>query len=316
MESISVKKQKVLSRYEGFILNRFGVKPQLIESNDLNQSIIPSLRDVLKRNADSLAILTQSHVVLPIRNSGQLLGVMVLLEGSKLLPQEIDQARQVMELIVTSFLIEQQKVSLLSDLEEYLSVQLKSEKQQGLNGQNSVISSFESLDEEDSEDTGFFVDRLADELSLYDIDFEESTPVLLLDSGVTPIREMALEVHRLSQRFAFLSYSDISDTDRRDVQALTNLGKVTLFIPDVLHLTASEKMALEIFIKMNLDNEAPRIICGISLEPAQAVELGILSQGLKELLVGSDSSRKKNLDQRKLGSSATIIPFPTQVRSH
>lgn len=67
---------------------------------------------------------------------------------------------------------------------------------------------------------------------------------LIEASSLSEIHKMAMEMHSHSQRYAFLEFRDLDAKQRQWLPDLLGLGALTLFIPDLSHLTMAEQTVL------------------------------------------------------------------------
>lgn len=79
--------------------------------------------------------------------------------------------------------------------------------------------------------------------------------------SVSEILKMALELHSLASRCAFIEFANLNPEIRRNPQALAQLGEINLFIPNLVEVPLDEQRALTDLIAMNT-LERPLLMAG------------------------------------------------------
>lgn len=67
---------------------------------------------------------------------------------------------------------------------------------------------------------------------------------LIESKYISEIHKMAMELHAQSRRYAFLEYRDLDLKARNSLQDLLAMGSISVFVPNILDLTAQEQDVL------------------------------------------------------------------------
>lgn len=113
--------------------------------------------------------------------------------------------------------------------------------------------------------------------------FEPETVICLEAKNPHLIPRLAYEIHEVSQRWAFLKYSDIQE-QVRNVQDLISLGSLTLMVEDVLTLSPEHQQIIEQFLKNSEKTEKPLLVIGTSSHIESLEDQGMIAGSFAELL--------------------------------
>lgn len=105
---------------------------------------------------------------------------------------------------------------------------------------------------------------------------------LIESSAGGDIHKMALELHSHSKRYIFLDYKDLGRETRLNLSELLQLGRVTLFVENILHLKIEEQEILKTLVSLESE-ERPLLMVGAHMayselraEPAIHLEFLLL----------------------------------------
>lgn len=93
---------------------------------------------------------------------------------------------------------------------------------------------------------------------------ERSAVVLLVSQNPHRIPRLAMQVHELMNRWAFVHWTEIR-AQINSSQDLSDLGAMTILVDDILQLSPSEKNLLNDWIEGSLGQAEPALILGSSL---------------------------------------------------
>ena len=74
---------------------------------------------------------------------------------------------------------------------------------------------------------------------------------LIEGKNISEIHKMALELHSHSRRYAFMEFQSLSPSARQNFEELMSLGGISLFVPDILKLSAAEQSALQQLVEQD-----------------------------------------------------------------
>jgi hypothetical protein len=131
-------------------------------------------------------------------------------------------------------------------------------------------------------------------VNLQAIDFESpaesepspiaSTPLLIQTKAGFPLHRIAVEIHHLSRRWAFVSSHDLPQDVFSSREGLEQLGSITLFIPDIAQLSTEQQLRVAEYLSVAPTIEMPHLIFG-SLSPTdELIASGRLLPHLAALL--------------------------------
>lgn len=104
-------------------------------------------------------------------------------------------------------------------------------------------------------------------------------PTFIEGLSYSEMRRLALEIHDLSGRYAFLHLSDLSWSSRDE---LADLGPVTLYVPDIGLLTADEQRRLADHLRTRPGVDTPQFIFGSLSTEKELRESNLVDQNLLE----------------------------------
>jgi hypothetical protein len=113
---------------------------------------------------------------------------------------------------------------------------------------------------------------------------------LIESRHISEIHKMAVELHTQSFRYAFVEYRDLDRSQRMQLTELLKMGAISLFVPDILELSASEQKVLRSLAELDTI-QRPLLMVGTTLtfadlrcEPSVDVEfLALLSRAYLKL---------------------------------
>ena len=143
-------------------------------------------------------------------------------------------------------------------------------------------------------------------LEVTEMDFETEVPAsplitmpLLLQVDPTfPLHRVALEIHNMSRRWAFLSLTDLPSDILTSKENLVQLGGITLFIPDLAKLTTEQQIRLAEYLAMKPSDDAPQVVAGVT-EDVQQLELAgrLMAHLTEHFMISKLEFASKSSDQ-------------------
>jgi len=89
-------------------------------------------------------------------------------------------------------------------------------------------------------------------------------PLLIEAPEGFPSQRLALDVHQMSARWAFLSLNDLAPNILDSREELKALAGITLFIPDLARLTERQQQKLTEYLATKPGPEMPQVIAGVT----------------------------------------------------
>jgi hypothetical protein len=130
-------------------------------------------------------------------------------------------------------------------------------------------------------------------------------PCLIRSASPEDIHRMAVEIHHLSQRYAFLFLSDL-DPERLTPRSLLDLGPLNIFVPELRAIDKGVERVLEHYLLLHRQKTSPQIIAGTTLSRQSPLSAQALSPNLLRLLSVVELDLKEPFEHYK---SAGIVNF-------
>jgi hypothetical protein len=142
-----------------------------------------------------------------------------------------------------------------------------------------------------------------------------ATSALIEASKEEDALKLALDLHRFSGRYAFVHFNDIEQGHPDQfAETLKEIGAVTLYIPDISHLTGNQQQLLLKEFEFGRRIDRPHIIAGLLCSREKALASGLVSKELLESLsqnVFRSDALKGNDSTSKMLSTALGPGCPT-----
>ncbi len=262
--------ERIVNRLSAIIENRFGCALRFFDVSSIEKIKDSTLAQAISRNETAPFIVSGSDLVLPIRSGHGLLGAAVVLSGSALGSEEMDQVRQVVDLILGSYLVQSEKLDVLKSVQTLLETQLLPEN---------VVSMAQSRP--------LFPFAEGTPVITSTIEEDHGLPLLIEGQSASGLRDIALKVHNSSGRNAFLSLDMVNIDHVNTVEGLGQMGRITLFIAEVGNLTMAQQNLFSEYVKQTRRyDDCPRLIFATELAVQELVEVrGISETFLKEISV-------------------------------
>jgi hypothetical protein len=106
-------------------------------------------------------------------------------------------------------------------------------------------------------------------------------PLLIETSSGFPLNRVAIEIHNMSGRWAFIDAKDLPKDIFDSRENLEQLGAMTIFIKDITQLSESQQKKLAEYLSIKPNGDTPHVIAG-AYEPV--AELAASGRVLEQLL--------------------------------
>lgn len=148
---------------------------------------------------------------------------------------------------------------------------------QNIEQEENVVSIFTPHDLTD------YLEPMEKDEDILEESLEPETVICLEAKNPNLIPRLAFEIHEVSQRWAFLKYTDIQE-QVRTVQDLISLGSLTLLVEDILTLNPEHQQIIEQFLENKEKSEKPLIVIGTSSHIESLEDQGMISGSFAEIL--------------------------------
>jgi hypothetical protein len=282
---ISVK-DRMFQRLANIVKERFDIVITFTDFSARYRVADMKTINVVQRNSFSNIIIMAQDVVMPIRANSHLFGYVTVFRGMSLDQTSLDQIRDATDLLLTETCQLEEKSHRLKILEHYLKDEMTFQD---------VIELKARLERDE-------IHFLNPEISVNHDSLDSVFPILVESHTEAEAKEFALEIHRTSERSSFLTYEEYLANELSEVENLKELGPITLFIPNIRHVSLDIQISLASFLRSPTRSTLhPRIIVAIQESPERLTSLGIFDNVLFEKL----SSARLKLPPK--GTSAMSI---------
>ena len=244
--------------------------------------------EALKGNAAALPQYVESQTTdsfgFPINFQGRFAGLAVVRGAKETTPRKLIQLAELMTMVLENGLQREDRKERLRMIEERLFM---------INEKSNVIPLRPS--------------RFGRVMQVTDSEFEiESTPSPLLTTPLLmqveesfPLSRIAIEVHQMSKRWAFISVEDLPSDTLSTREGIEELGGITLFIRDLTKLTTNQQLKLAEFLASQPTEDMPHVLAGVNLDVAELEQTGKLLSHLTGLFIVTriDASTGKSAAQ-------------------
>jgi hypothetical protein len=124
-----------------------------------------------------------------------------------------------------------------------------------------------------------------------------STPILIETTPDFQLDRVALEIHQISQRWAFVNILDLPADILDSRESFEQLGGVTLFIRDIAKLNVNQQLRLAEYLAGDTSPDKPQIIAGINGSHADRAYTNVLSHLVDLFCVASSEKSDKTPKQ-------------------
>jgi hypothetical protein len=126
-----------------------------------------------------------------------------------------------------------------------------------------------------------------------------TSPLLLVTTAQFPLNRIAVEIHQLSGRWAFVSVNDLPADVFGSRESIEQLGGLTLFIRDIAALTTNQQLKLAEYLARASSEETPHVIAGANESVEDLLHHGRILPYLSRLFTVSvlDTASNKSAAQ-------------------
>ncbi len=223
---------------------------QLVASRFGKDLEIRQLMDLRGQDGSEDLTLKGSDLHIPIRMEGHFLGTAVVSEAAELNRQNQEDLAQVVRLVLEPTLYNWYLERKESNLQQLSEAQFPVDNIQIFKEE---LPSIESLFQEDAD---------------FDEDLQKPTLISNLihleSKNNVIVKKIALQLHEMTHRWAFVPFQDIK-SQLTTVVDILNLGAMTVFIENLQTLTAQDQELVLEYIKSPRSDEEPLLITSSSL---------------------------------------------------
>lgn len=103
-----------------------------------------------------------------------------------------------------------------------------------------------------------------------------NTPLLIEVKSGFPLQRIAVEIHQMAGRWAFLTFESLSSDILDSRESLKELGKVTIYIENLTKLSSTQQLRLAEYLSTKPGKDMPQFISGLNQSRHTLIENGSL----------------------------------------
>lgn len=249
-------------------------------SNDLDEvrgEAALSPKYIVSQSTDSFGF--------PVRREGVLLGLAVVHGFKDARPQRLMVLAEMMSMVLDYGVRQGDRVEKLRVIEERMAA---------FGDRSNVVPLFRNVDSnvlQITETELIAQDTLVSPLL--------TSPLLLVANAAFPLNRVAVEIHQMSGRWAFVSVEDLPATIFDSRESIEQLGGLTLFIRDIARLTTGQQIKLAEYLARAASDETPHVIAGANESVEDLLHSGRILPYLSRLFTVSpvNVATKKSASQ-------------------
>lgn len=210
-----------------------------------------SIFEIIERNFGAQFVIAQGQIVVPIYIDEKLFGSVVVKENSQINPDDFEEIQMFIDTTLKDFIIKKESLRRLKIEESCL---------------NAVFNQTNVVPMIRNKFSLYFSDDTQDEKGDNQefLTIENKGPfgqALFLTGGdYSQTREIAFDIHSLLKRNSFVPYSVLDFKSQLFSENLPGLGRVTIFIPEILDLSPKEREQVFEYIHNYASKKFPFLI--------------------------------------------------------
>lgn len=217
--------------------NEFDTSLDLIQNEEIQKII-----QTISRNFGAQFIIAEGNILVPVYVDAEIFGTIIVKEGIHLDPRLFEDLHTFLDTTLKDFIVKKEKLRRIKIEESILKAEKSHDNIVPL-FKNQNPSSIYAYEEEPRLNNG------------------EWRGALFLSGGdYSQTRTIALEIHSLLNRNSFLPFTVMEFQSPNLSKVLVDLGKITIFVPEILDLSEKEGLEIVRYVKEFAHREAPFII--------------------------------------------------------
>ena len=121
-----------------------------------------------------------------------------------------------------------------------------------------------------------------------------NSPLMLVSLSQFPLNRIAVEIHEMSGRWAFVAVEDLPADVFNSRESIEKLGGLTLFIRDIAALTTNQQIKLAEYLGRAASDDTPHVIAAASASVEDLIHEGRLLPHLSRLFTISTLNTTSN----------------------
>lgn len=227
---------------------KFGCVVEFVYYNNAHQSqdeTYNSIFEAIQRNIGAQFVIAQGSILVPVYVDNELFGSIVIKDGMNVDPLNFEDLHSFLETTLKDFIVKKEKLRRIKIEESIM-------KAHSIKMDN-VIPLFKNANDE-------IIMSLSRKTVANDMDHSWRSALFLTGGDYSQTRAIANEIHSLLNRNAFIPYSVLEMNSPRFSENLPALGKISIFVPEILDLSPAESKEIFNFIKNHSHRDHPFFI--------------------------------------------------------
>ncbi|MES2769418.1 MAG: hypothetical protein V4596_09760 [Bdellovibrionota bacterium] len=223
------------------------------QNADHNDDSYNSVFETIQRNVGAQFVIAKGAILVPVYVDGEIFGSIVIKDGMNVDPLNFEDLHIFLDTTLKDFIIKKEKLRRIK-IEESI---IKANKMK--ESSSNVIPLFKNM----NDDIVLSLTRSYEEKTT-DIETKNDkvwrSALFLTGGDYTQTRAIAHDIHSLLNRNAFVPYSVLEMNSPRFSENLPSLGRISIYIPEILDLSQNEAAEIFNFIKNLSSREHPFFI--------------------------------------------------------
>lgn len=199
--------------------------------------------ETIHRNAGAQFVIAQGAILVPVYIDGEIFGSIVVKDGMHVDPLNFEDLHIFLDSTLKDFIVKKERLRRIKIEESLIKAQETS----------NVIPLFKNTNEE-------VVISLKNTSPANEIDQAWKAALFLTGGDYSQTRAIAHDIHSLLNRNSFVPYSVLELNSPNFSNSLSQLGKITVFVPEILDLSETETAEIFKYIQQCTNRDKPFFI--------------------------------------------------------
>lgn len=228
---------------------KFGCSVEFVYLGDQNKNeekSFDSIFETIQRNIGAQFVIAQGSILVPVYVDGEIFGSIVIKDGMNVDPLNFEDLHLFLDSTLKDFIIKKEKLRRIKIEESIVKAQT--------NPTNNVIPLFKNAHDE------VVISLTQREAALTENDHAWRSALFLTGGDYSQTRVIANEIHSLLNRNSFVPYSVLEMNSPKFSENLPALGRISIFVPEILDLSHDETAEIFNFIRNHSNKDHPFFI--------------------------------------------------------
>lgn len=235
---------------------KYGCSVEFVYFHDTDDSVpthdesYSGIFETIQRNVGAQFVIAQGAILVPVYIDGEIFGSIVIKDGMNVDPTNFEDLHIFLDTTLKDFIVKKEKLRRIK-IEESL---MKAYKNKAIEETSNVIPLFKTANND------MVISLTNTQVENRESDQTWRSALFLTGGDYSQTRAIAHEIHSLLNRNAFVPYSVLDMNSPKFSENLPALGKISIFIPEILDLAPYETAEIFNFIKNHSHKNHPFFI--------------------------------------------------------